>query len=337
MLLALEQAAGELGRVGAAAARELATHIADWVPLAGASEGARADLGVDDGPGTAATVGEETYFRDRESASFVDEVLDQPTAALGRARLWLAAAAIALTTTGVVIATRAVQSAHRRATAADSAAAPAAPGRTTHTAPETQSGLGPTGPARTEAETDKRPGGSQPARTEAETDKRPGGSQPARTEAETDKRPGGSQPARTEAETDKRPGGSQPARTEAETDKRPGGSQPARTEAETGTRPGGTQPAPLPAPVAPALASSTPHRGAPGPHKPAALGTLLVHCTPWCIPSVDNQVRGADGRNHRLLLPTGLHRVTVRRLDDHLERSVEIRAGESQTIDFTFE
>ncbi|MCU1280977.1 MAG: hypothetical protein JWM53_4523, partial [bacterium] len=55
------------------------------------------------------------------------------------------------------------------------------------------------------------------------------------------------------------------------------------------------------------------------------------------IPSIDDQVRGGDGRNHRFVLPAGAHRVSVRRLDDHADRTVEISDGESKTIDFTFD
>ncbi len=62
-----------------------------------------------------------------------------------------------------------------------------------------------------------------------------------------------------------------------------------------------------------------------------------MHCTPWCISSVDGETRGSDGRNHRLELPAGTHRVGARRLDDRAERTVEIRAGESLTVDFTFD
>ncbi|HEX6836319.1 MAG TPA: serine/threonine-protein kinase [Polyangia bacterium] len=91
-----------------------------------------------------------------------------------------------------------------------------------------------------------------------------------------------------------------------------------------------TAPAPSPTPV-PAPARHPP------PRRPAGSGTLLIQCTPWCIPSVDDEVRGADGRNHRLTLSAGAHRVSVRRLDDRLQRTVEIHAGQSETVDFTFE
>jgi hypothetical protein len=102
---------------------------------------------------------------------------------------------------------------------------------------------------------------------------------------------------------------------------------------------------PAPTPRAPAASPARPsaHR-APATvaaptvaRKPAGSGTLSIHCTPWCIPTVDDQVRGSDGRNHHLVLPAGPHRVSVRRLDDHAERTVDIRDGEAQTIEFTFD
>ena len=51
----------------------------------------------------------------------------------------------------------------------------------------------------------------------------------------------------------------------------------------------------------------------------------------------DDSARGQDGRNHRIALPAGHHRVEVRRLDDRQQRSVEIRPGPAQTLDFKFD
>jgi hypothetical protein len=91
-----------------------------------------------------------------------------------------------------------------------------------------------------------------------------------------------------------------------------------------------------PAPTVERAAPPSPARHAPT-RRTQATGTLLVQCTPWCIAAVDDQVRGADGRFHRLTVPAGAHRVSARRLDDRIERSVEVRAGESQTVQFTFD
>jgi len=62
-----------------------------------------------------------------------------------------------------------------------------------------------------------------------------------------------------------------------------------------------------------------------------------VQCQPWCVPYVDDAVRGEDGRQHTLTLPAGRHRLEVRRLDDRLRRTVVVRAGQSQNVDFKFE
>ncbi len=240
MLVALEREAAALGRAGAAAPRQLAARIADWVPLSATAEGGRGD--DDAGAETAPTIGEETYFRDRGSVSFVDDVLDPApaNARSRRTRAWLVAAAIVATAGGLAVAGRAVQSAQRRPT-------PTVPPAIARAAPPPRA-LAPPTPA-------------VPA------------------------------------------------------------------------------PGPLPAQrSAPAksLAPPSAHRALIA-HKPMGSGTLSVHCTPWCITSVDDQVRGSDGRDHHLVLSAGTHRVSVRRLDDHAERTVEIREGESKTIEFTFD
>ena len=278
MLIALEQEATALGRVGAAAARELAARVAAWVPERGDDDG---DEVYAAGPPTAPTVGEETYFRDRKSASFVDEVLEAPAAASAPARAararrpaWWTAAAVVIAAAGVVAVARTVQSQHRDAAAQRSIA----------TVP---------------------PATTAPAKA------------PATTSPTTP-------PAATSPTTP-------PAATSSTT-------PPATTSAHAAPA---IPPATTPHATPPHVASSpspSPSRHAP-PHHAAttATGTLLIQCTPWCIPSVDDEVRGADGRNHRLTLPAGTHRVSVRRLDDRLQRNVEIRAGQSETVDFTFE
>jgi serine/threonine-protein kinase len=243
MLVALEHEAAALGRAGAAAARELAATIAEWQPPAAQDRAAPGDDAAAGDEATAATMGEETYFRDNESASFVDDVLaDAPGGAAGRARVWRwAIAAVVLATSGALVVAGRTLASHRRATAA---------------------------PA------------SQPTIASAPPPVAP-------------------------------------------------------------TPPVEAARAPAPAPAPPRANPHRPPAPAAAPptvaRKPAGSGTLSIRCTPWCIPTVDDEVRGSDGRNHRLVLPAGTHRVSVRRLDDHAERTVDIRDGEAQTIEFTFD
>jgi tRNA A-37 threonylcarbamoyl transferase component Bud32 len=65
--------------------------------------------------------------------------------------------------------------------------------------------------------------------------------------------------------------------------------------------------------------------------------TVVIRCTPWCEPFVDGRSRGADGRRHTLALPVGHHRVTAQRLEDRQEREIDLKAGETPTMDVTFE
>jgi serine/threonine protein kinase len=102
------------------------------------------------------------------------------------------------------------------------------------------------------------------------------------------------------------------------------------SSAVTGAKPA----APLP-PVEIAARRSSPAH-APPPRAPVATGTLLVQCTPWCVPYVDDTARGPDRKNHTLTLPAGSHHVEARRLGDRLERVVEIHAGQRETVDFEF-
>jgi hypothetical protein len=66
-------------------------------------------------------------------------------------------------------------------------------------------------------------------------------------------------------------------------------------------------------------------------------GTVIVNCTPWCVPYVDGQAFGQDGRRHNLRVSAGTHRVAVMRLDDRLEQVIEVRPGALKTVEFTFE
>jgi hypothetical protein len=89
----------------------------------------------------------------------------------------------------------------------------------------------------------------------------------------------------------------------------------------------------------PGNAGTSTRRRSAGPRRATAVetGTLTVLCTPWCIPYVDHQVRGKDGRSFPLAVPAGTHQIEVRRLDDRQQREVVIRPGEPQTLRFTFE
>jgi hypothetical protein len=97
------------------------------------------------------------------------------------------------------------------------------------------------------------------------------------------------------------------------------------------------KPSPEPAPV-PANPNANVHPAVKRkPSGPVASGTLEVHCTPWCVPVVDGQRRGEDGRNHKLALPAGTHRLVLERLEDRQERTVRIEPDATQTVDVTFE
>jgi hypothetical protein len=67
------------------------------------------------------------------------------------------------------------------------------------------------------------------------------------------------------------------------------------------------------------------------------MGRLVIQCTPWCVPYVDREARGKDGRNFPLAVPVGPHVVEVKRLDDHQRRDVRVVAGDAQILKFTFE
>jgi hypothetical protein len=229
MLLALEREAATLERGTTAPARELAALVVEWMPESVEPDAAATELPS----GTPATEGEETYFRDRESASFVDEVLPP---ARSRPRWVLAAGAAALLvalSTGVMA---------WRALGHPPPAAPAPVAIAPSTPP----------PAAPLPEAPSPPPKAVP-----------------------------------------------PAAT------------PRPSSAQVNVRHH----------VAPALAA----------------GTILIHCTPWCVPFVDGQRRGEDGRNHTVSLAAGAHQIVAERLEDHQERAVRVEPGAAQTVEFTFE
>jgi hypothetical protein len=77
-------------------------------------------------------------------------------------------------------------------------------------------------------------------------------------------------------------------------------------------------------------------RGAPA-AVPVENGHLVIQCTPWCVPYIDGQARGKDGRSFPLQVPVGAHVVEVRRLSDQQQRNVRVVAGEApQLLSFTF-
>jgi serine/threonine protein kinase len=84
---------------------------------------------------------------------------------------------------------------------------------------------------------------------------------------------------------------------------------------------------------APSAPTPTPPVHRPPPPKP---GRLLVRCTPWCIASVDGKKSGEGSRQHQLTVAAGRHRVVAERLNDRLDKTVDVSAGESATVDFDF-
>jgi hypothetical protein len=244
MLLALEKEAATLERGSTAPARELAALVAGWMPESDAPHSAAAELP----PGTAVTEGEETYFRDRESASFVEEVLP-PARARPRWLLPAGAAALLVALSTGVMAWRAFT--------------PPPPAPVVDGPTQAGRALGPAPAAP--------PASATPPPSTPPTEEKP------------------------------------PA-------------------AEATGKP------PAPTPRAPAPVNVRHHVS------PAlAAGTVLIHCTPWCVPFVDGERRGQDGRNHTLSLSAGPHRVVAERLDDRQERAVRVEPGASSTVDFTFE
>ena len=80
-------------------------------------------------------------------------------------------------------------------------------------------------------------------------------------------------------------------------------------------------------------------RRAPQSRAPAAAPTsrIRILCTPWCVPFVDGKARGPDGRSFVVPVPAGRHRVEARRLDDRLQRQLDVAPGQEASTQFDFD
>jgi len=90
-------------------------------------------------------------------------------------------------------------------------------------------------------------------------------------------------------------------------------------------------------PVAPTRAAPAPAVTRSTPRAPAATGQIRILCTPWCIPYVDGKAVGADGRSFVVRVPPGRHRVEARRLDDRLQRQLEVAPDREAPAQFDFD
>jgi serine/threonine protein kinase len=69
----------------------------------------------------------------------------------------------------------------------------------------------------------------------------------------------------------------------------------------------------------------------------AASGQIRILCTPWCVPFVDGKAVGEDGRSFVVPVAPGRHKVEARRLDDRLQRQLDISAGQDESAHFDFD
>ena len=90
---------------------------------------------------------------------------------------------------------------------------------------------------------------------------------------------------------------------------------------------------------APATASSAPPppRARHARAAPAPTSHVRILCTPWCIPYVDGKAVGPDGRSFAVRVPPGRHRIEARRLDDRLQRQVDVTPGQEASAHFDFD
>ena len=72
---------------------------------------------------------------------------------------------------------------------------------------------------------------------------------------------------------------------------------------------------------------------------PAAAPTsrIRILCSPWCVPFVDGKPAGADGRSFVIPVAAGRHRVEARRLDDRLQRQLDVAPGHEGSTQFDFD
>jgi eukaryotic-like serine/threonine-protein kinase len=96
--------------------------------------------------------------------------------------------------------------------------------------------------------------------------------------------------------------------------------------------------APPPSPAAAPTRAPSPARGQPrAPAPAAATGHIRILCTPWCVPFVDGKPAGEGGRSFVVPVPAGRHRVEARRLDDHLQRQLDVAPGQEESTQFDFD
>jgi serine/threonine protein kinase len=96
--------------------------------------------------------------------------------------------------------------------------------------------------------------------------------------------------------------------------------------------PARTPPPPAQTPVPPSSAARGPARAPAAPS-----GHVRILCTPWCVPYVDGKAAGADGRSFVVRVPAGRHRIEARRLDDRIERQLDVAAGRETPAQFDFD
>jgi len=96
-------------------------------------------------------------------------------------------------------------------------------------------------------------------------------------------------------------------------------------------------PAAAPAPAAAKRAAARGGAAAPTPAAAAPVGRLRILCTPWCVPYVDGKAVGADGRSFVVPVAAGRHRVEAHRLDDRLQRQVDVASAQEESARFDFD
>jgi len=104
--------------------------------------------------------------------------------------------------------------------------------------------------------------------------------------------------------------------------------------------PGAASSGAAPVPGAATTSAAPPPPAARGPARaaaPAPTSHVRILCTPWCIPYVDGKAAGPDGRSFAVRVSPGRHRIEVRRLDDRLQRQVDVAPGQEASAHFDFD